>query len=79
MRPLFPAINGEIAKKADADKVYTKTEIGTIAENKTIVQMIADAQAAATYDDTKVKEDIQKNATAIENITKEGWRDCCCS
>ena len=67
-----PAINGEIAKKADADKVYTKTEIGTIAENKTIVQMIADAQAAATYDDTKVKEDIQKNATAIENITKEG-------
>ena len=34
--------------------------------------MIADAQATATYDDTKVKEDIQKNATAIENITKEG-------
>ena len=34
--------------------------------------MIADAQSAATYDDTKVKEDIQKNATAIENITKEG-------
>ena len=67
-----PAINGEIAKKADADKVYTKTEIGAIAENKTIVQMIADAQAAATYNDTKVKEDIQKNATAIENITKEG-------
>ena len=67
-----PAINGEIAKKADADKVYTKTEIGTIPQNKTIVQMIADAQAAATYDDTKVKEDIQKNATAIENITKEG-------
>ena len=68
----IPAINGEIAKKADADKVYTKTEIGAIAENKTIVQMIADAQSAATYDDTKVKEDIQKNATAIENITKEG-------
>lgn len=67
-----PAINGEIAKKADADKVYTKTEIGTIPQNKTIVQMIADAQSAATYDDTKVKEDIQKNATAIENITKEG-------
>ena len=68
----IPAINGEIAKKADADKVYTKTEIGTIPQNKTIVQMIADAQSAATYDDTKVKEDIQKNATAIENITKEG-------
>jgi hypothetical protein len=34
--------------------------------------MIAEAQSAATYDDTKVKEDIQKNATAIENIIKEG-------
>lgn len=66
-----PAINGEIAKKADADKVYTKTEIGIIPQNKTIIQMIADAQSAATYDDTKVKEDIQKNATAIENIIKE--------
>lgn len=28
------------------------TKIGTVAENKTLVQMIADAQTAATYDDT---------------------------
>lgn len=68
----IPGVNAEIAKKANSADVYTKTEIGTIASGKTIVQMIADAQAAATYDDTKIKEDIQKNATAIENITKEG-------
>ena len=67
-----PAINGEIAKKADADKVYTKTEIGTIPQNKTIVQMIADAQSAATYDDSEVRGLIGNNATAIENIIKEG-------
>lgn len=62
--------------------VYTKTEsdakyatianMGTPAEGKTIVQMIADAQAAATYDDTQVKADIKKNADAIVDITKEG-------
>lgn len=59
--------------KTEADGKYaTKAEVGTPTSGKTIVQMIAEAQAAATYDDTKVKEDIQKNATAIENITKEG-------
>lgn len=30
------------------------TKIGTVAENKTLVQMIADAQTAATYDDTEL-------------------------
>lgn len=51
----IPAINVAIGKKADADKVYTKTEVGAIAEGKTLVQMIEEAQAAATYDDTVVK------------------------
>ena len=68
--------------KADAsavytkEQVYTKTEIdgitGTIPADSNLMAEIAKAQAAATYDDTKVKEDISKNATAIENITKEG-------
>ena len=44
-------------------------KVGEVPENKTIVQMIADAQTAATYDDTKVKEDIAKNASAIELLT----------
>ena len=54
----IPNMNGVIASKADASALnnyYTKEQIGTIAENKTIVQMIADAQVAATYDDTAVK------------------------
>ena len=54
-----PAINTEVAKKANAADVYTKTEVnnitGTPAEGKTLVQMIADAKAEATYDDTAVK------------------------
>lgn len=66
----IPGINSEIAKKANIADVYNKTEIGVIAEGKTLVKMIEDAQSAASYDDTKVKEDIQKNATAIEDITK---------
>jgi hypothetical protein len=40
-------------------------KIGEVPVDKTIVQMISDAQTAATYDDTKVKEDIQKNVDAI--------------
>ena len=40
-------------------------KIGTVAQGKTVVEMIAEAQTAATYDDTKVKEDIAKNAQAI--------------
>ena len=42
--------------------------VGTPVEGKTIVEMIADAQTAATYDDTKVKEDIKANADAIDAI-----------
>ena len=38
------------AAQADVDALETK--VGTVPENKTVVQMIADAQEAATYDDT---------------------------
>lgn len=46
-----------------------KSTIGTVATGKTVVQMIEDAKTAATYDDKKVKEDIQKNADAIATNT----------
>lgn len=73
----IPAINAEIAKKANAADVYTKTEInaitGTVAEGKTIVKMIEDAQSAATYDDAEVRGLISDNAAAIKAIyNKEG-------
>lgn len=58
----IPAINEAIAKKADATQLanyHTKDEIaaitGQVTEGKTLVQMISDAQTAATYDDTAVK------------------------
>lgn len=52
------------AAQADVDELNGK--VGTIPEGKTVVQMIADAQDAATYDDTAVKRDIAANAAAIE-------------
>lgn len=45
--------------------------IGDLDEGKTVVQMIADAQAAATYDDTKVKSDIEQNAKNIKAISDD--------
>lgn len=61
----IPGINTEIAKKANATDVYNKSEIGTITEGKTLVEMITDAKSEATYDDTVIKADIKKNADAI--------------
>lgn len=61
----IPGINTEIAKKANATDVYNKSEIGTITEGKTLVEMIADAKSEATYDDTVIKADIKKNTDAI--------------
>ena len=55
----IPNMNGVIASKADAselDNYYTKAQIGNIAQDKTIVQMIADAQTAATYNDAEVRQ-----------------------
>lgn len=65
-------LNTEIGKKANAADVYTKTEIGTIAEGKTLVEMISDAQSAATYDDTEVRGLISDNANAIAAIYTAG-------
>lgn len=45
------------AAQADVDALETK--VGAVPEDKTVVQMIADAQAAATYDDTAVKASIK--------------------
>ena len=52
--------------QADVDALAGK--VGEVPADKTVVQMISDAQSAATYDDTKVKEDIQKNADAITKL-----------
>ena len=41
------------------------SKVGAVPADKTVVKMIEDAQAAATYDDATVKADIKKNADAI--------------
>lgn len=46
-------------------------KVGEVPADKTVVQMIADAQTAATYDDTKVKEDIKANADDIAAIKED--------
>lgn len=56
------ANNAQAAVDALADNV------GEVPENKTVVQMIADAQTAATYDDTAVRGLIADNAGAIEEL-----------
>lgn len=44
------------ADDAQAGVDALAAKVGTVPENKTVVQMISDAQTAATYDDTGIKE-----------------------
>lgn len=67
---IYLTANGETAgsvKKAVKDASDTiNATIGTIAEGKTVVQMIEDAKTTSTYDDTEIRGLIQDNADAIE-------------
>lgn len=60
------------AKKAGTDAQSAvdalSDKVGTVTEGKTVVQMIADAQTAATYDDAAVKASIKSNAAAIATL-----------
>ena len=60
------------AKKAGTDAQDAVNalsgKVGTVAEGKTVVEMISDAQAAATYNDTEVKASIKANADAITKL-----------
>ena len=69
----IPMIQAEVAKKADASALnnyYTKSEVGTIADGKTLVQMITDAQDAASYDDTEVRGLIATEAARADAAEK---------
>lgn len=52
--------------QADVDALAEK--VGTVADGKTVVQMIEDAQTAATYDDTEVRGLIEDNASDISDL-----------
>ena len=47
------------------------TKLGTIPEDKTIAEMITDAQTAATYDDTAIKASIKANTDAITTLNAD--------
>lgn len=44
------------------------SKVGTVPSDKTVVQMIADAQTAATYDDSTIKASIKANTDAITKL-----------
>lgn len=60
------------AKKAGTDAQDAVNalsgKVGTVPKNKTVVEMISDAQTAATYNDTEVKAGIKANADAITKL-----------
>lgn len=56
--------------QADVDALAGK--VGTVPESKTVVQMIADAQDAATYDDTALKGRVTATETAINTLNGTG-------
>lgn len=65
-------------KYADEKAAAVQTEVdaleakvGTVEESKTIVQMIEEAQEAATYDDTEIKAKVQANTNAIGVLNGE--------
>lgn len=58
-------IDGMVSDLEDADAAINEL-IGDVEPGKTVVDMIADAQSAATYDDTEVRGLIDTNKDAIE-------------
>jgi hypothetical protein len=63
----------DAAVKANADAIdAVEATIGTVTEGKTVVEMIADAQTAATYDDTALAGRVTANEGAIATLNGEG-------
>ena len=59
----------DVAVKANADAIDAiEATIGEVADDKTIVQMIADAQTAATYDDTALAGRVTAAEGALDAI-----------
>ncbi len=58
----------QAADDAQADVDALAEKVGEVPADKTVVQMISDAQSAATYDDTEVRGLISDNADDISEI-----------
>lgn len=61
-------ILAQAKKYADDEDKKIEDVIGTVAEDKTVVEMIADAQKAATYDDTELRDYIGDNVEVLEGL-----------
>ena len=57
---------------AQADVDALEGKVGTVPDGKTVVQMISEAQAAATYDDTALKNRVSATETAIDTLNGTG-------
>lgn len=57
---------------AQAAVTALDAKVGAVTEGKTVVQMISEAQSAATYNDAAVKADIKKNTDAIGVLNGSG-------
>lgn len=62
----------DAADAAQGEIDALELKVGTVPEDKTVVQMIADAQAAATYDDTELAGRVTKNEQDIATLNGEG-------
>lgn len=61
------------ANAAQEDVDALEDTIGTVTDGKTVVQMITDAQTAATYDDTAIKASVSKaQSTADDAVAAAG-------
>lgn len=57
---------------AQADVDALEAKVGTVPDDKTVVQMISEAQAAATYDDTALKNRVSATEGAINTLNGTG-------
>lgn len=64
-------LNGDKTTDGSVAKAITDA-IGTNPDSKTVVELIADAKTAATYDDTEVKAGIAANTAAISTLNGTG-------
>lgn len=60
------------ADNAQADVDALEAKVGTVPADKTVVQMISEAQTAATYDDTALKNRVSATETAIDTLNGTG-------
>lgn len=63
----------DAAVQANADAIdAVEASIGTVTEGKTVVEMISEAQTAATYDDTALAARVTANEEDIATLNGEG-------